>query len=53
MEGDRARSKLSVFLALIAAYYVFYYVDFAREVAGYLGDVLRHFEFVRRFLGRP
>jgi hypothetical protein len=42
------RWKRSAFVAVIGAYYVVYYILFARQVAEYFKDIFRHFEFVRR-----
>jgi hypothetical protein len=46
-------SKLQAiaFLAFSTAYYVLFFVLFSDRLAGYLKDVCRRFEFVRRLLG--
>ena len=46
---EASRLKAAVFLAALAAYYAVYYVVFTLQVGKYFRDILRHFEFVRRF----
>lgn len=45
------RRKFAVWGGLSVLYYAVYYVLFAKSVGGYFLDVLRHFEFARRWWG--
>lgn len=53
MSENVRRAKAALFLSGLAVYYVIYYVRFAEKVAAYFQDVLRHFPWVREFLGMP
>ncbi len=39
----------AAFTAAMAAYYVAYYIVFGRRLSEYFHDLLRHFEFFRRW----
>jgi hypothetical protein len=50
---DRDRTRVAAFVAAVAVYYAVYFALFSVRVKAYFGDILRHFEFVRRLLGVP
>jgi hypothetical protein len=43
-----SRPRAHLFVAILGLYYALYYVLFAGRVSEYMGDLLRHFAFVRR-----
>jgi hypothetical protein len=43
-----SRPRTLLFVAALGLYYALYYVLFAGRVSEYMGDLMRHFAFVRR-----